>query len=133
MLLTGNKLLEYVHGSGRCLPSLRRKVPEPFVAVNPSTALKLGISNDDKVAVETPGGKITVKAKLTNTVAPDVVSAQHGWWQECAELRLPGYDPYASAGANINLIYSTEHYDLLSGSFPLRGYPCRVRKVTRST
>ncbi len=128
LTLTSFKLLEYVHGSGRCLPSLRRRVPEPFVEINPASALKLGIEDGDTVTIETPAGKITVKARLTSVVPPDVVFTQHGWWQECTELGLQGYDPYSYAGANANLLYSARYFDPLSGSFPLRGYPCIVKK-----
>jgi len=30
-----------------------------------------------------------------------VVAAQHGWWQGCAELGLPGYDPFSAEGAQL--------------------------------
>jgi len=83
----------------------------------------------DIVAIETPGAAIRVKAKLTDAVSPDVVCTQHGWWQECQELKLPGYDPYSASGANVNLLYTGKHFDPLSGSYPNRGYPCRVRKL----
>lgn len=129
LTLTNYKLLEYVHGCGRCLPSLRRRVPEPFVEINPSKAMELGISDGDIVAIETPGAAIRVKAKLTDAVSPGVVCTQHGWWQECQELKLPGYDPYSASGANVNLLYTGKHFDPLSGSYPNRGYPCRVRKL----
>ena len=44
--------------------------------------------------VETPRGAIKVKARVTTNIVPGVVCVQHGWWQGCKELELPGYDPY---------------------------------------
>jgi anaerobic selenocysteine-containing dehydrogenase len=78
--------------------------------------------------LQTPQGGITLQAKLTDSIPLNVVSTQNGWWQECTELNLPGFDPYAPEGANINLVYSVEEIDPISGSLPLKGYPCTVRK-----
>lgn len=35
---------------------------------------------------------------------PRVVVGQHGWWQGCAELGAPAYDPFGREGANFNLL-----------------------------
>ena len=82
--------------------------------------------------LETPHGSITLQAKLTDAVPYNVVCTQNGWWQECPELNLPGYDPYSSRGANVNLLYSTEEIDPISGSLPIKGYPCNVRKMNEA-
>jgi len=129
LTMTNFKLLEYCHGWGRCLPSLRRRVPEPFVEINPATAKELNVRDGELVALETPDGSIKVKAKLTDVASPYVVCVQHGWWQGCEELGLPGYDLYSSDGRNVNLLYSTEVSDPVSGSFPMKGYPCRIRNI----
>ncbi len=50
--------------------------------------------------VESPRGAIKVKARMTSNIVPGIVCCQHGWWQACKELELPGYDPYDSNGAN---------------------------------
>jgi len=127
--LTNFKFLEYCHGWGRCLPSLRQRVPEPFVEIHPAKATELGIKDGELVAIETSNATIKVKAKLTNVVSPSVVCMQHGWWQECEELGLPPYDPYSRDGANVNLLYSAKVSDPVSGSFPMKGYPCIIRKL----
>lgn len=129
LILTCSKLLHYCHGQHRALPSLRRAVPHPYVEINPEKANELNIQNGEWVSVETPSGKIKVKAKLTAGIAADVVCIQHGWWQSCPELGLPGYNPYSSDGANANLLFSTELIDTISGSVPYKAYLCRVSKI----
>jgi anaerobic selenocysteine-containing dehydrogenase len=129
LILTAFKFLEYCHGWGRCLPSLRKLVPEPFIEINSVKAQEVGIKDGDMLILETANGKIKVKAKLTAAIAPNVVATQTGWWQECQELGLPGYDPYSPNGRNINLLYSTKAWDPVTGSYQLRGYPCAIRKI----
>ena len=63
-------------------------------------------------------------------ILPGVVCCQHGWWQECKELELPGYDPFADGGANPSVLIGSELSDPISGSLPHRSYLCRVRPVS---
>jgi hypothetical protein len=60
---------------------------------------------------------------------PGVVCCQHGWWQACKQLNLPGYDPYNDDGANAAILIGTDFADPVSGSLPHRSYLCRVRPV----
>lgn len=129
MILTCSKLLQFCHGQHRSIPSLRKVIPHPFVEINPETARKQNIANGEWVFVETPEGKIRLKAKFTKGIRPDTVSIQHGWWQACPELDLPGYDPFSSEGANANLLYSTRYIDKISGSVPYKAYLCGVSKI----
>ncbi|MFC1873734.1 molybdopterin-dependent oxidoreductase [Chloroflexota bacterium] len=129
LLLTSSKVIEYCHSQHRALPSLRRKVPHPFLEINTNKAAELGISEGDWVEIETPYGSITVLAKPTDGIPDDVVCTQNGWWQSCPELNLPGYDPYSPQGANVTLLYSTENIDPISGCVLIKGHPCRVRKT----
>ena len=129
LILTSAKLLQFCHGQHRALPSLRKAVPHPYVEIHPDKARELDIENDEWVYVETPSGKIKLKAKWTEEIGIDVVCIQHGWWQSCPELDLPGYDPHASDGANANTLYSTEYIDDITGSVPYKAYLCKVRKM----
>lgn len=47
--------------------------------INTKTAGKAGIQNGDWVWVESPYGKLKMKAELTEGIHPDVVGTQHGW------------------------------------------------------
>lgn len=128
LILIGAKVIEYCHSQHRAIPSLRKAVPYPFVEINPVKANELGIKDGEWVLLETPYGSITLQAKLTDVILYNVVCTQNGWWQGCHELNLPAYDPYSPEGANVNLLYGTDEIDPLSGSLPLKGYPCNVRK-----
>ncbi|MDZ4247541.1 MAG: hypothetical protein U1D67_10555, partial [Dehalococcoidia bacterium] len=58
-----------------------------------------------------------------------VVFSQHGWWQPCPELNLPGYNPYTDEGSNINNLVPTVEVDPVDGSIPYKSYLCRVSKL----
>ena len=77
----------------------------------------------------TPKGRVRARARLVASLADGVVGAQHGWWQACAELGLPGYDPLSEDGANINLVIGDEVVDPVSGAAPHRSYPCEIEKL----
>lgn len=130
LILTCSKLLPFCHGQHRSVPALRKLIPEPFVEIHPTTALQRGIVDGEWVRVETPEGKIKVKAKFKEAIRPDTVSVQHGWWQSCPELGLPGYPAFSSEGANANLLYSTQAIDPISGSVPYKAYLCEVSKIS---
>jgi len=66
-------------------------------------------------------------ARATDAIAPGVVCCQHGWWQECKALELPGYDSYGTGSANPSLLIGSEIADPISGSLPHRSFLCRVR------
>ena len=50
----------------------------PWVEINPQTAHRLGISDGDRVWVESELGKIRAQARLYAGIMPDVVSAPVG-------------------------------------------------------
>lgn len=55
-----------------------------------------------------------------------MVCGQHGWWQACAELDLPGYRPFGPDSANLNLVLRRQPSDPISGSEPLRAWVCNI-------
>ena len=57
---------------------------------------------------------------------PGVVCGQHGWWQACAELGLPGYPPYGPGSANLNLVLRQAPSDPIGESSPLRSSMCEI-------
>jgi anaerobic selenocysteine-containing dehydrogenase len=127
LVLTNAKFTTYVHSQQRALPSLRKTSPEPSADVNPETAARYGIKNKQWMIVESPRGAIKVKARVTPNIVAGVICVQHGWWQACKELELPGYSPYDSSGANPGTLIGADLSDPVSGSLPHRSYLCRVR------
>jgi anaerobic selenocysteine-containing dehydrogenase len=127
LVLTNAKFTTFVHSQQRALASLRKISPEPTADIHPDSAARYGIKNKGWMMVESPRGAIRVKARVTANILPGVVCCQHGWWQDCKELKLPGYDAYSSEGANPSGLIGTELADPISGSLPHRSYLCRVR------
>ena len=127
LVLTNAKFTTFVHSQQRALPSLRKSSPEPSADIHPETARLYGIKHKEWMIVESPRGAIKVKARVTTNIVPGVVCCQHGWWQDCKEMELPGYDPYHSSGANAGTLIGTDLADPVSGSLPHRSYLCRVK------
>jgi anaerobic selenocysteine-containing dehydrogenase len=126
-VLTNAKFTTFIHSQQRALPSLRKASPEPAADIHPETAARYGIKNKQWMIVESPRGGIKVRARVTPNIMPGVVCCQHGWWQQCKALKLPGYDPYKADGANPAILIGTESSDPISGSLPHRSYLCRIR------
>ena len=126
LILTTAKATWFCESQHRALPSLRRLARDPEIELHPETARARGIRAGDWVQIETPGGSVRARARFNHELATDVVCGQHGWWQACDEIGAPGYDPFSSTGANLNLIIRHEPSDPISGSVPHREYICNV-------
>lgn len=130
LILTCAKSLRFCESQHRALPSLRGPNPDPSVELHPATAHTRGIASGDWINVETPHGTVRARAALTTGIDPGVVAGQHGWWQACTELGLPGYPPYGDATANLNTALRQQPSDPMSGSAPLRAGICEVTRLT---
>jgi anaerobic selenocysteine-containing dehydrogenase len=114
------------------LPSIRRKMPYAYVEIHPETAKEYGIEDGDMVYIETKNGKIKQQAKVTDSIHPKVVCATFGWWQGCPQLGIPQPDPFGPEGSNYSLLISSELSDPISGSYPLNGYLCSIKKAGKA-
>ena len=129
LILTCAKNTLFLETQNRALPSLRRQARDPEVELHPAAAAERGIAPGDWVHIETPKGSVRARAKFDELLDPRVVCGQHGWWQACAEIDAPGYDPFSAEGSNFNLIIGNEAIDPVSGSVPHRAYLCQIRRV----
>ena len=102
---------------------------DPEVELHPQAAAERGISPGDWVRVETPEGSILARARLNDSLKPEVVCGQHGWWQACEEIGAPGYNPFGPDGANPNRLIGNAAIDPISGSVPHRAYLCQISPV----
>jgi anaerobic selenocysteine-containing dehydrogenase len=126
LILTCAKSLWFCETQHRNVASLRSRVPDPQVEMHPEAALARGIEEGDWVRLHTPHGSVRARAKLTTGLDARVVCGQHGWWQACQELGLPGYPPLGPGSANLNAALSQRPSDAISGSSPLRASVCDV-------
>lgn len=114
---TGLKLGIHTHTQYRTLPWINAIEPDPFVEIHPETARELGIVSGEVVGLETPEGMIRIKARVTETVAPGVVMATHGWGE-----------PYAH-GPLSNDVTAERPRDVISGATGNRSFLCKIRKL----
>jgi anaerobic selenocysteine-containing dehydrogenase len=129
LVLTSAKSSLFCQTQHRALPSLRRGSMHPDVTLHPTAARARGIADGDWVAIETPEGSVRARARLNADLDPRVVVGEHGWWQGCAELGAPDYDPFGPTGANYNLLIGATALDPVSGTASHRSYLCEVRPV----
>ncbi|MBS0341195.1 MAG: molybdopterin-dependent oxidoreductase [Proteobacteria bacterium] len=130
LVLTSAKSSVFCESQHRALRSLRKHAPDPEVAMHPAAAQVRGIADGDWVSIETPEGMVRARAHLNENLDPRVVVGEHGWWQGCPELGLPGYDPFGPTGANLNLLIGIGARDPVSGTAAHKSYLCEIRPIT---
>jgi anaerobic selenocysteine-containing dehydrogenase len=130
LILTCAKSLHFCETQHRNVARLRGRAPDPEVEIHPETAARRGIAKGDWVWIQTPNGDVRARARFDANLDPQVVSGQHGWWQGCEDLELPGYPPFGPGSANLNLVLRQSPSDPISGSSPLRASVCDVALAT---
>ena len=109
LVLTCAKPTLFCQSQHRALPSLRRRAPDPEVELHPEAAQARRIAEGDWVAIETPEGSVRARAHLNANLDPRVVVGEHGWWQGCAELGAPAYDPFEPGGRQFQPAHRQRH------------------------
>jgi anaerobic selenocysteine-containing dehydrogenase len=113
VLISGPRIIAYTHSRFRNVSRLHRRAPYPVVEINTASAKEMGIGDGDIVAVESPRGSIKLKAKLTESIHPRVVSIVHGWRE-----------------ANVNILTDDESLDPVSGFPAFKSVRCRIIKAS---
>ena len=111
ILSTGIRIPGGLHSRLHDCPNARSLRPEAMADLNPQDAAAHGIGPGDMISITTAHGVVTVKANLTITVPPGMVSLYHG---------------YREADANSLLDY--DHRDPYSGFPGYRCIRCRIQK-----
>ena len=112
VMTSGARVMAYTHSQYRNIPQLRKLMPEPLVDINPADAKARGIRSGDTVTISSPRGSIEMKANVTDSILPGVVSLPHHW---------PGE-------ANVNLLVDDQALDPISGFLPYKSQLCQVTK-----
>lgn len=129
LVLTSFRVMQFIGPQNRNIPRLRSRQPDPFMEIHPDTAQAAGIDDGDWAILENAHGRVKLKVRCTPSLHPRVVCAPYGWWQDCAELDLPGHDALGADGANVNLLVPDAGIDPVSASVPHRSRMCRVRAL----
>jgi anaerobic selenocysteine-containing dehydrogenase len=114
-LLTGARHQEFIGAQMKDVSGLMALLPEPHAMIHPVTAKKYDIIDGELMAVESPRGRIKIKAKVTEDIRPGAVSIPHGW-----------------AAANVNILLDSRVRDKVSGYITMRGNACRLVKLDPS-
>ena len=113
IVITGQRVLEFAQSMMLGVPTLRGKIADPKAEIHTDTARNLGIDSGDPIIVETPWGRVQMKASLTQYIHPKVVSV-----------------PYGFGGlANANYLTSFKTFMPEVGMPSYRALPCRVTKA----
>jgi len=130
ILLNGRgKTRNFCHSQWRQIESVRRRMPDPIVEINPAKARELGIEDGDWVWIETPLGRAQFKSQFWDGIDPQQVHAEFGWWFP----EDPGEEPslHGVWRSNVNALIddSPEICDPVSGQWVMRGVGCKVYKA----
>jgi anaerobic selenocysteine-containing dehydrogenase len=128
ILTTGRRSPVFFHSEHRMIPWLRELDPYPVVEINPQTAHELDISQGEWVYVENLRGRVRLKAKVTPTAQPGVVTAPHGWWLPETDGRAPNL--FSTWEHNINNLTSMGNQGKSGfGGTNYRSSLCRIIKI----
>ena len=114
---TSRRISELVHTKLVNVPTAGRIYPDPILKINELDAKSRGIQQNDLVEVESPRGKIHLKAKTTEDVKPGVVTIDFGWGNPTDNK------------ASLNSLTPDDIWDPVSGGYPNRLFLCEVKKV----
>lgn len=128
LTLTSGKSGYYCHSQQRSLATLRKRSRTPEATVNPALAAEKDIQSGDWIRITTPAGSARFIATLDPHIKKDVIHADYGWWQACEELGEPAYPVYGPQNSNYNGLISAVKADPISGSVPMRHFPCQLER-----
>jgi len=119
VLNTGARLQSAFRSQHLNIPGLLKLQPKPQVLIHPADAEARGISDGDRVWVESPRGKVGVRARVTD----DVMTGQ-------VELNVGGGSPIQAEEwreANANFVTDFENRDPISGFPVYKALLCDVK------
>jgi len=128
ILTTGRRSPVFFHSEHRMIPWLRELDPYPMCEINDKTAEELGISEGDWVYIENQRARIKMKAKVTPTAHPKVVTAPHGWWLPETDGKAPNL--FSTWEHNVNNLTTMGNQAKSGfGGTNYRSSLCRVVKI----
>jgi anaerobic selenocysteine-containing dehydrogenase len=114
--ISGARTNRFVNSQYRVIPSLLQKEKGCAIDIHPADARRLGIGTGDQVSVESPRGRIRMKANVLDVIRPGVIRIAWGWGD---------YRPESS----LNLLTDDDRRNPMTGAPSGRTFMCRVEKV----
>jgi len=106
-------------------PAWRRTDPDGAARVHPADADRLGLTDGDRVRVESKTGAIEATVELDDAMLPGVVSLPHGYGLE----HVDAHGERVQTGPRINRLTATDHCDPLTKTPFHKTVPVRLRVV----
>ncbi len=129
LVLTSGRLPYFHHGTMRHAAFSREICPVPPVNINPKTASKHGIKNDDWVTISSRRGEITSRAYLTEGLNPGVIWMERFWNPEAFDSSQKKIDGgWTQCNVNI-LTKNTAPFNEVFGSYTNRGFTVKIAKA----
>jgi len=86
--ISGSRSKPFTHTQFRRIPPLVKHEPEARIDIHPDDARAKKILSGDTLCVETPKGRITMKAKVTDIVHPGSIRIGWGWGEVDSRYNL---------------------------------------------
>ncbi len=125
LTLISAKSRYYLVSSYRWVEKLRQKRPYPLVEIHPDTASAYGISDGDRIIIETKFGRIEQVANITDIVHPMVISAALGWWFPEGDAA----QQYEWEKSNYNMLTSAGKLGKEFGTPNIKNICCKIYKA----
>ncbi len=119
----------FYQSSYRNNASLRKLHPDPLVEINKDVAAKEGINDGDWVHVENQNGRIRMKAKVTETIRPDTVCLDFGWWYPEKEGAEPSLFGIWESNCNVLCSDDLEYAGRECGNWHLSTFMVKTNRV----
>ncbi len=117
---SGARVRTSFHTQHHGVPGLAKERPEPGVTMNKDDAGKRGIGQGDLVRISTPRGSVTMRAIVSDDIAPGCIEANHACGSPVG--------PKAWSSRNVNDLTDLDNHDPVSG-FPV--YKCLLCEVEK--
>lgn len=129
--ISGCRTRPYHHSEFRHVQGFRRLHPDPIVEIHVDLARQKGITDGDWVWIITPLGRVKQRARLSTSLDPHCLSAQHDWWFPEQPAEDPSLFGLWQSNINVTTDDDPDKCDPLSGGWPLKGQylRCRIEKA----
>lgn len=125
VLTTGARTTVFFHSENRTVPMLRERNPRPLVEMHSSAALRAGVAEGERVRLESPWGSCDLFVRVDDSLRPDTVHAQHGWWLPEEQAAAGGQAP-SFLSMNVNVLFPEGLQAPDGMGYPFRSLLCRI-------
>jgi anaerobic selenocysteine-containing dehydrogenase len=114
--ISGARPSYFTHSQFHRIPALLAQEPEGLVDIHPRDAGDREIADGDLLQIETPRGRVRMKARISEVVHPGSVQIAWGWGE---------VDP----AANLNNLTDDDRRNPVTGTPSSRSFMCRIGKL----